>query len=375
MPSKTTHRSIPTASFSSSCKLQMAFLGGFLVCFPAIAFAALTNKGLSACGTINAAPYGDPADARPRPCQTGTRHYHPRNTGIGFRILDIESEACFVPDSSYALLDSVIDETLAAIQTKGMNKANFDQSALVSLNKLIGGILANHNFGLYVPTETLADALAARNSVGEAERHLIDCDTSSMIYLSIANNLKLHASLVEITLKSGAGHNYVRWPLAGGGYLDWDTNGRAQCVTPTGLASYEGKAMSESQVFGYVYGMRGDQQVKSGNFAAAAADFRRSWSMYPESPKSTNNFAWLYATKLFPGRDDLKDEAISSAKRSVSIERSANNLDTYACVLAAAAQFSDAIAIAAEAIAIEGKEEFKERLAMLKSGRDCIGVE
>jgi hypothetical protein len=362
-------------SFPRLCKFQLTLVGAALAVLPTLAFGALTNKELSTCGTTYAPPFGNRADATPRSCQSGTRQYRARNTGIGFKILDIDSEVCFVPDSSYALLDTLVDQVVAAVQTKPSGKSAFDQQALVSLNTLIGDTLAKHNFGLHIPTITLADALAARNSAGEPERHLIDCDTASMIYLTVAHRLNLQASLVEITLKSGSGHNYVRWQLAGGGHLDWDTNGREQCVTPAGLASYEGKAMSESQVLGYVYGVRGSQQGKRGNFFAAVADFRRSGSMYPESPGSANNFAWMIATKSFPGRAALMDEAISNAEKAIKIERSANNLDTYACVLAATSKFADAVAIATEVVAIDDKEEFKERLSRLKAGQDCVGVE
>ena len=341
---------------------------------PALSLGALTSKGLPACGTRNAEPFGAPADARSRPCQSGKRQHQARHTGIGFKIPDIDSEACFVPDHSYRLLDNIVDEVRAGVTAKGIGKLPYDREAIISLNTLIGDTLAKYNFGLYVPTDSLADALAARNKPGQPERYLIDCDTSSMIYLTVANSLKLHASLVEITLQSGAGHNNVRWQLPDG-YLDWDTNGRGQCVTPSGLASHEGRAMSERQVLGYAFGIRGDQQLKRANPGAAIADFRQSISMYPESPKSANNFAWMYATKLFPGREEPKGEAMENTEKAVRIERNANNVDTYACVLAAVGRFSDAVTIATEAVAMDDSDVFRDRLAKLKAGQDCIGAE
>src|SRR5579863_3809898 len=49
-----------------------------------------------------------------RPCGAPTkRQYLARHRGIGFEILDSESEACFVPDQEYRLLDDLIDSVLA----------------------------------------------------------------------------------------------------------------------------------------------------------------------------------------------------------------------------------------------------------------------
>jgi len=41
-----------------------------------------------------------------------TREYVARHRGIGFEVLDSESEACFVPDQEYRLLDDLIDSVL-----------------------------------------------------------------------------------------------------------------------------------------------------------------------------------------------------------------------------------------------------------------------
>lgn len=63
---------------------------------------------------------------------------------------------------------------------------------------------------------------------------IADCDTSAFIYLSVAEALSLPVHLVDTEPVSGTGHNYLRWVDASGEFLDWDTNGRAQCATPAG---------------------------------------------------------------------------------------------------------------------------------------------
>jgi hypothetical protein len=65
-------------------------------------------------GASNSRSFVPEADATNRPCLgDGERHYVPRHKGIGFEILDSESQACFVPDQEYRLLDELIDTVLS----------------------------------------------------------------------------------------------------------------------------------------------------------------------------------------------------------------------------------------------------------------------
>jgi hypothetical protein len=339
--------------------------------------ADIVIKDLPACGTINAPPFADPRDAGSRSCpEPATRNYVPRYSGLAYDILAIESDACFIPDEFYRLLDSIVSDVKSALNSLIVAfSAPITRDLARHISKTIGDVLATRNFALYIPTETIGDALEFRNKVGEPERHIMDCDTGSLIYLTLAENLRLPLSLVEITLPSGAGHNYVRWQLADGTVLDWDTNGRSECMTPANLAPFEGKSMSRDQVMGYVYGIRGDLRGRRRQYTHAIEDFRKSISLYPESPKSSNNLAWMVATKDFPERGNLGSEALAEAKRAVGIQRNANHLDTLACVFAALGDFSSAVVTATEAVRLNAKPEFRERLERLKAKQDCKGLE
>ena len=64
------------------------------------------SESLPECGRMYAPPYGSSADAYARSCALPQeRNYTPISVGFGRKALDLESEACFVPDISYQLLD------------------------------------------------------------------------------------------------------------------------------------------------------------------------------------------------------------------------------------------------------------------------------
>src|SRR5438874_540165 len=63
------------------------------------------------CGERNAPPIASAADAGSRECGAELkRDYVRTHQGIGFEILDSESQACYVPDQEYRLLDSLVDD-------------------------------------------------------------------------------------------------------------------------------------------------------------------------------------------------------------------------------------------------------------------------
>jgi tetratricopeptide (TPR) repeat protein len=245
------------------------------------------------------------------------------------------------------------------------------------ISALTGETLADLGFGLYIPTETLSDALMQREASGEPPRHLVDCDTSSLILLTVAKSYGLPASLVDITLPSGSGHNYVRWQVDSNSYFDWDTNGRSECTTPSGLPSYEGRGMTHDQTKAYLFFVRALIWKKRQNYERAVADYRRATTLDPTQPDPLNNVAWMIATRDFPGRQNEKQFALSAATQAVAIRPSANQLDTLACTHALNGDFAQAATVQARAIVADpDNSEFRERLAMFQglSPRDCTGL-
>lgn len=331
---------------------------------------------LAHCGEIYAPPFGNRSDAWSRQCEAhGVRSYRHRHSGLGFDILDSESQACFVPDEEYRLLDSLVDQVEAKVHydpevTDPVDRMK--QAAMIS--KTISDTMAENGFGLYIPTDTLSDALLNRAQVGQPARYIFDCDTGSFISLTISDSLKAAVSLVDITLPSGTGHNYVQWKLDDSHSMNWDMNGRAQCLTPPNLLAYQGKPMSRQQTMGYALSLRAEMWSKRQIYDRALSDFRSAMRQYPEGPLSYNNFAWMIATRDVPDRKMLVDDALDAASRATTIENIANYMDTLACVYALKGDFPKALKVENEALAKSpGNPDFEARLSLFHNSADCTG--
>jgi tetratricopeptide (TPR) repeat protein len=212
---------------------------------------------------------------------------------------------------------------------------------------------------------------------GEAPRRIEDCDTASMIVLSVAESVSLPGFLVEITLPSGSLHNYVRWQLNEKTVIDWDTNGRAQCTTPRDIPSFQGKAMSRAETMAYALILRAGIWKEQKRFLQAAEDYRIAMAGRPDHPVAYNLFAWLIATKEFAGRSKYTPEALEAANRAVALQRIPDYLDTLACAYAATGDFTQAARYEKEALeGAPSKEEFSVRLEQFRSDnpKDCTGA-
>jgi hypothetical protein len=340
------------------------------------------------CGTAYAPPFGDPAPRRT--CATPVpRSYKPTHRGLGYDILDSESEACFVSDSSYRLLDEIVDRVTARLtNAQRLDQGISDEARAIAISQATGDVLAELGFGLYIPTETLGDALVSRNPPGMPPRFIFDCDIGSMILLTVADHLRVPASLVEITLESGSQHNYVRWSLAQGRSIDWDMNGRGPCITPTNQPAFQGRSMSRLETMGYAATLRAPLWKNQKQYLRALSDYRDDVRDRPGHPVAFNNFAWLVATTGFPQRESYKAEALQAATQAVALQRQAgapeltrkdlaNYLDTLACVYAYGGDYKSANTAESEAVSISAKPEFKQRQEMFTKAvpTDCTGAQ
>jgi tetratricopeptide (TPR) repeat protein len=326
-------------------------------------------------------PFAAPGDSGRRQCGVKEpRTYRPKYKGIGFQVLDSESEACFVPDQQYKLLDELVNSVVTKVK---YNPNLVDRDARIeqakNISKAISDTLKANGFALFIPTESLGDALISRNRPGEPERHIFDCDTGSLIFLTIAENLGAPVSLVDITLPSDAGHNYVRWYIDDKTSLDWDMNGQAECSTPADLPNYEGRSMSRDETLGYALGLRASIWETLGKYDSAISDYREPMKLYPQDPVYYNNFAWIVATRQLSDRKQLQKAALTASEHATTVNRTANYLDTLACVYALTGDFKKAITLESEAVkTARGKDEaaFRQRLAgfMEPKPRDCTGA-
>lgn len=344
--------------------------------------ASTAGPPASFCGTMYELPFAEPGDSGRRKCGAKeARTYRPKFKGIGFQILDSESEACFVTDQQYKLLDELVESVVTKVK---YNPNLVDRGAKIeqarNVSKVISDTLRAKGFALFIPTESLGDALISRNRLGEPERHIFDCDTGSFIFLTIVENLGAPVSLVDITLPSGAGHNYVRWHIDDQTSFDWDMNGQSECLTPTGLPSYEGRSMSRDETFGYALGLRASIWETLGKYDSALSDYREAIKLYPQEHAYYNNFAWVVATKQLSNRKQLQKAALEASEHATTITRTANYLDTLACVYALTGDFKKAITLESEAVkTASGRDEaaFRERLAgfLKPKPKDCTGAE
>jgi hypothetical protein len=334
-----------------------------------------TNRALSDCGSMYVPPFGDAGDVRARPCDAaGVRHYQPRHHGTAFEVLDLESQACFVPDEAYQLLDTIFDTIDARVRAEGLETSAPSRRTALRVSAITGDVLQVLGFGLYIPTDTIGEALYFRQRPAEPPRHLFDCDIGSMILMTVAEQYNLPAYLVESTLSSGSLHFYVRWEVAGNDIVNWDTNGRAECkpLTTNAAHTWEERDMSHQEVLAYVLVIRAETRNRQDNALAALDDFRQAMDDAPGRPTGFNNFAWLIATTPFAGRDGQIDAALSAAEHAVSLDRDADFLDTLACVLALKRDFRGAQSNEDEAVRLApGNADFIARRDQFAKSVDC----
>ena len=304
---------------------------------------------LPVCGSRNSMPLVPANERGHRSCgPREARNYTPRNRGIGFKILDLESEACFVPDEAYRLLDEIVDEVrhrLALVNVRTSRRAKVQ-----AIGRITGEVMKDRGFVLSLPTDTLGDTLIAQITAGGKPRHAFDCDTGSMIYLTVADALSTPASLVEITLSSGDQHNYVQWRIGRAGNFAWDPNAQGQCVTPATARGYQGRSLTYDETMSYALTLRADLWIDQNAFARAIDDYKEAIRLFPQRPGAHAGLAWMLATKDFPERSKYKRLALKSAKQAVRLRRNADNLDTLACVYAFIGDFGRAATAEREAL-------------------------
>jgi tetratricopeptide (TPR) repeat protein len=334
---------------------------------------------LPECGQMYAPPFWDGPNPGRRTCLSErARSYRSRYSGIAKQALDLESQACAVPDASYRLLDQIVDEVRARARRAGYAPNADRRRFMERISEITGDVLADMHFHLKIPTETLGDALEFRSAPSHPARHIIDCDTSSLILLEVAQSYGMPASLVDITLPSGSGHNYVRWHVNGANFFDWDTNGRGVCTTPSGLPSFEGRSLTRDETMAYLTTLRAAVWKEQSHFERALEDYQEAVRLDPARPMPFNNVAWMIATREFRGREAKKGFAVASARRALTLHPTANYRDTLGCALALNGEFEEAIVVQQQAVAEDPDNGgFADRLAMFKepSPRDCTGLD
>jgi tetratricopeptide (TPR) repeat protein len=137
--------------------------------------------------------------------------------------------------------------------------------------------------------------------------------------------------------------------------------------------------MSSEETFGYAIGLRASIWETLDKYDSAISDYRAAIRFYPQDHTYYNNFAWIVATKELRNRKELQKDALAASQHARTVMRTANYLDTLACVYAFTGDFKKAILLESEAVkTARGKDEaaFRERLAgfLNPKPKDCTGA-
>jgi hypothetical protein len=286
-----------------------------------------------------------------------------------------------VTPDMYAILDSLIDEAAVSLPAYPANLPS-DQAVRFAEGAFnqIDCILLRHGFvfpghGL---VQLLSDGLAPtiyddpldlielanqrhnrRRSAfihahGAGPFYVVDCDIASFVFLGIAQARGYPVHLVDIPA-----HNFVRWDIGGGTFVDYETMSgtvtndvyyREHWDIPDRFAIIGGtlRSMDEIEAFAYHDGVLAMAWAWRHDYKQMIDYDLRAISRDPTRSFSSSNLAWYYAAG---SRRNARDGtlAIKYAKLAVSLFPDGDNLDTLACAYAQSGDFDNARATEAEA--------------------------
>jgi hypothetical protein len=294
---------------------------------------------------------------------------------VGHRFLDDETGAGDVTLVMYAILDALIDESVATLKPypAGLPASQAKTFAVDALTA-IDCILLRHGFvypghGLVQllsdglgPTmyDDVNDLRELRNQSHNIRRikfidannsgpfHVVDCDIASFIYLAIAEVMKYPLHLVEIPR-----HNFVRWEISPGSSVNFETmdgfeTDDAYYKTDWGISdSFVGRGgiletMNDNQTIAYHDASVAVSWSWRGDIARMIDFYQRSVLTDSTHPFALNNLSWFYAAApKIEWRDGAK--AVQYGLRATAVLADGDGLDTLACAYAQNGDFARAI--------------------------------
>jgi hypothetical protein len=311
----------------------------------------------------------------------GEGYKHKYNT-IAHRFLDDEIGAGDVTQEMYAILDMLIDESVAILKPypSGLSILQAQKFAIDSL-KAIDCILLRHGFvypghglvqllsdGLgptyYNVTSDLDDLRNQRHNVrraafinarGAGPYYVVDCDIASFIFLGIAEVMKYPLHLIEIPQ-----HNFVRWEFSPGSYVNFETMDgfetdddyyKTNWFIPDAFVGRGGilDTMNDKQTVAYHDASVALSWSWRGDLTRMIDFYLRSISADSTHAFALNNLAWFYAavpkTELRNG-----EKSIQYGLQAVAVIADGDKLDTLACGYAQNGDFAKAIETEGDAI-------------------------
>jgi tetratricopeptide (TPR) repeat protein len=327
---------------------------------------------------------------------------------IAHQILEAEGAVVPVPAKSKQLLDDVLTGIRKAVEAQAVRLGRMPERIRAEATlALIDSVLTENHFVYpargYVhsvgealrPVQVDAEGLerlsakeensnrkASIDSSRRASFHIADCDILSIIYVSAGEVIGAPLSLVDLPSRPGyVGHNYVRWTLGDGTFVNWETtSGRKRSPTEddhffSSIPKTRVQAMAE-RLFGVA--MTRDEALAYGDLLVAGlwsrlgrvdqelAVYRRSLRKTP-SPVPLNDVVWILATAPDPALRNPA-EAVRLGKILRAKWSTADYLDTVAAAYASAGRWEDAIREQRAALSIAVTSDpkalgFKRRLA------------
>jgi tetratricopeptide (TPR) repeat protein len=318
---------------------------------------------------------------------------------IGHRILVEDQRAQDVPSPIFERLDAIISRIKKEASIGSVTTVEEAGNALERIERIIIAM----NFVCSIPqflVHSFAEGLqpqilqlrvihAPENEIrrphllahqDELFSH-VDCDLSSLLYLSIADVLGLPLRMVEVPQ-----HNFIRWRLSEDHHINWDTNYGFNRYTDNEYAAIHGVTpdlivkgvylddLSPENVEGYFHFVRGITFQRGQKLPEAVQEYRLAVRKYPQSPVSYNNIAWLFVSVRTVQQIVTKEEALQLALKACEIHRTDNNLDTLACVYAEHKDFESAIRIETEAFQLMPKPDYRVMIDAFRNGKTYLDV-
>ncbi|HET9768431.1 MAG TPA: hypothetical protein VFS60_16395 [Thermoanaerobaculia bacterium] len=273
-----------------------------------------------------------------------------------------------MPDSAFERLDDIIEAV--RVQFGPVAVAKFTKPEALRLSRLIAKVLKDqYRYEVKERFDQVADALTP---VPGTDHYLMDCDTGTIIYLSVAEALGLSAEVGEIPTGGEWLHYYVVWHLHDGDLVRWDTNDAYDRTADARLAE---RIVGRQGMIAIFLGYRAEAWVRHGDAARGVADYRTAMYLEPASAAIANNFAWTLATRRDAQGMTLPSEALALAQFAVAKQRTPNRLDTLACTLALRGNWAEALRIEQEAMKAEPRDAIQCHLTMFEKKVSCLGEE
>lgn len=319
---------------------------------------------------------------------------------IGHRVLIEDRRAESISNSIFERLDLLIDfventlpqgenddPAIALTKLKAIEQALTDNNVMCSIPMFLVATFAE---GLQLkPFTEHALIYAEENQYRRShiEAHIdekfshMDCDLSSLLYISIAEKLSLPICMIEVPR-----HNFVRWTFSDGSYLNWDTNFGYNRYTDDQYAKkYDASEdqikkgtylsnMTSENVMGYFNFCRGNTFELDSKPHGAIQEYLTSIERYPQSPISRNNIAWKYATSKDAQTLISSKDALIFAREAVDIVRSDTYLDTLACVLAESGDFEEAVIVEMEAYKMNPRPDYQVMIEAFQNKQTWLDI-